>query len=218
MSSNSIRKKFCNDCNRYTSHKLSHSESINEEEFDPEFECSIGWHKGYSVYQCLGCNDFFMECWKWFSEWDHEDAVRKRFPPEQTIQKPNWLHELPKDIRQLMDEIYLAIQNDCSTLACSGLRTVLDRLMVDKLGDIGTFKQKVKKMCEAGFFGANQEETILAVIEAGSASAHRSYTPNEATLKSVLNITEHVLEAIYIHPKEVNSIKQSTPNRENNIE
>ncbi len=214
MTATTTTKQYCNSCGKYTNHRIIHKHAVDDEEYDPEYECSIGWHKGYTVYQCLGCDEFFIECWKWFSEWDHGSAIKQRFPAEKPIQEPNWLHKLPEDVKNVVYELYKALQNDCPTLACSGIRTVLDRVFVDKVGDVGDFPEKIKKMIQNGYLGESQKSIILSVIKAGSASAHRAFTPDIEILKSALSITENLLQSIYIHPEAGDTLEKATPPRE----
>src|SRR6478609_1961102 len=98
---NITTQKFCNECRKYVNHIEVNSGSANNDEYDPEYECHIGLHKGYSVYRCLGCNEHFIECWNWFSEHNREDVIKTRYPKEKYLQEPAWFSKLPIEIEKL---------------------------------------------------------------------------------------------------------------------
>ncbi len=112
--------------------------------------------------------------------------------------KPEWLNELPSDIKSVLSEVYIALHAESRYLATVGPRTVLDLLIVDKIGDSGSFKQKIKKLEDGGHITHAEAELIEAVIEAGSASAHRGYAPDTDSLNHVMDTLESMLDKLYI--------------------
>jgi hypothetical protein len=82
-----------------------------------------------------------------------------------------------------------------------GVRTILDRLIVDAIGDIGTFARKLDALKAKHSIDEQELQTISPVIDAGSASVHRGFVPHEKSLGDMLDITEHLLEEIKIAPK-----------------
>jgi|GEM_PF-4999877 len=174
---NTTTTKFCNECQRYVNHTEVNSGSADNEEYSPEYECDIGLHKGYTVFRCLGCNEHFIECWKWFSEHNREDIIKTRYPNEKYLEEPEWMTKLPIEILKLLKEIYIAIQDKCLTLACTGIRTVLDRVFTDKVGAYYTSDDSLNAMIQSGYITAKQKELLEIVFDIGSASAHRSLSP-----------------------------------------
>jgi hypothetical protein len=70
-------------------------------------------------------------------------------------------------------------------------------LIVDKIGDIGSFKDKVRHLQTAGHITVPEAELIDVVTEAGNASTHRAYAPDAKSLNHVMDILEAILDKFY---------------------
>jgi uncharacterized protein YutE (UPF0331/DUF86 family) len=73
-------------------------------------------------------------------------------------------------------------------------------LIVDKIGDVGTFKDKLNKLESEGYIDPTEKELLDAVTEAGNAAAHRGYAPDATLLNSVIDILESLFDRIYFKP------------------
>jgi hypothetical protein len=120
---------------------------------------------------------------------------------------------IPDDQAAVLKEVYVAIEHRLLTLASIGLRTVIDMLCLEQVGDIGSFRAKLKALLDAGTISLSQEATLLAVIDAGNASAHRGFTPDADDIAKVLDVVEHLLSAVYLHPKDAVELARKTPAR-----
>ena len=100
------------------------------------------------------------------SQTDYHPPLTKRL-------KPIWYDSLTEEYQLILSEVYSAIDNDLLFLASSGARTALDKLIVEKIGDIGGFEQKLEKLVNEQVVDADEKTMLEAVIDAGSASAHR---------------------------------------------
>ena len=112
----------------------------------------------------------------------------------------------------ILQEIYISVNEKLFTLSLTGIRTLLDIYIVDKIGDVGTFKQKLDKLVAEGIITSSKAKVLEAAIDAGNASAHRGYRPDQETLFQILDIMENLLHSEIVD-RSVNKIKQSTPRR-----
>jgi hypothetical protein len=94
-----------------------------------------------------------------------------------------------------------------------GARTVVDMLLMDKVGDLGTFSEKLTQLEGDGFVGRKNREFLGAALDAGNAAAHRGYQPKKEHLDHVMDIVENVLQAVYILEEAADELKKSTPAR-----
>jgi hypothetical protein len=135
------------------------------------------------------------------------------FPP--TIQRniPKWIKELPLELMDLFLEIYSAIHQGLFRLSTMGSRTILDIIMTEKIGDKGTFKNKLNSFLDSGYINKVQFELLEIVLEAGNAASHRGYKPKEKDFEVVLDIIENLVEQDILLSKGI-SIKNSIPPRE----
>ena len=102
--------------------------------------------------------------------------------------------------QDVLEEVYIALDANTPFLAAFGARTALDMLIVDKIGDVGSFKDKLNKLESEGYIDTTEKELLDAVTEAGNAAAHRGYAPDEKLLNSVIDILESLFDRIYFKP------------------
>ena len=143
------------------------------------------------------------------------------FPPLPFRNRPNWLAKLPKEYHSILNEVHSALDNSLFRLASAGTRTAIDCLMIDQIGDIGRFEEKVKELVSKGIIDGDEQEFLLVLIDAGSASIHRNFNPDEDSIKHMMDILEKILFKVCIEPKEkqalkekVEALRKKTPKRE----
>jgi hypothetical protein len=113
----------------------------------------------------------------------------------------------------MLHEIYNSLDADNRALPMMGARTILDMVIVDKIGDVGTFGDKLKHLETQGFISQKNREVLDAALDAGSAAAHRGYAPKLPEVLAVMDIVENLLQATYVLDKAAKEIKKSTPAR-----
>ena len=99
-------------------------------------------------------------------------------------------------IEQWLKEIYSAVQNDSRRLAVMGIRSLLETVMIEKVGDSGSIGTNVKNFIAEGYIAQKNEETFRLQVEAGHAGMHRNYVPTKEELDVLLNITESLIETV----------------------
>ena len=98
-----------------------------------------------------------------------------------------------------------------------GARTLLDMYIVEKIGDIGTFKTKIDKLLENGVITKAQKDFLSIALEYGNAAAHRGYKADVDEVNKVLDIIETLFreEALKL---ETSSLKKTIPRKDTNQE
>jgi len=163
------------------------------------------------MLECCGCESVTLRHTFEFSE-EPEPTVTY-YPPPVSRPSPKWERDLPLDVRSLMREIYSALHADNRRLALMGARTVVDLLLRHKVGDIGTFAQKLARLETEGFIARQNARYLAAALDAGSAAAHRGYEPRKEHLGHVMDIVENVLQAVYILENAADELQKATPTR-----
>ena len=215
-------KSHCNTCGPNRTHLILHQEVEN---WVQETE-DIGDVSGSTIFQmvkCAGCGAILLRREAWCSEnYDEEgEAVADidYFPARVFRKLPDWHSELRwyKDaestVRDLLKEIYIALQNDLHRLAAMGIRALLEHIMIDKVGDKGSFQKNIDEFTAAGFISAVQKGILVTALEAGHASIHRNFKPSIETLVSLIDIAESLVQTVYIHERKAEEIKAATPAR-----
>ena len=144
------------------------------------------------------------------------------FPPLPLRTKPAWYGSLSKGYQTILAEVYQAIDNSLFFLSSTGVRTAIDKLIVEKIGDAGGFKDKVDRLVAKKIIDDTDGEMLLALIDAGSASAHRSYKPKPEIINHMMDILEDIFFKLLVEPKKKKELKKkadklrkSTPKRKN---
>lgn len=126
---------------------------------------------------------------------------------------PEWYDHLDDVKKALIGEIDIAMRNSLSMLPTIGLRTLIETVMVEKIGDHGSFKEKLDRFHENGYATKRQVESLSKVLDAGNASAHRAYFPNEEDIRTCVEVAKHLLHGIYILDPKVSKLASNTPQR-----
>ncbi len=210
--SNDIKKIYCNNCSRETKHSiLSYKKKVEVEEEGEQI--TYFEEDNYYLSECMGCEGITLFIESTFSGMNDE-YYSVQYPPKTIRKEPKWLHRIDGDAilfkqsdkAEVFREIYIALKNNMPRLAIMGVRALLEMVMVEVIGDHGTFKKNLSKLKDEGFISKYQYEAIDKVIEAGHASMHRSYKASSSEINSIMDITENVIESIYINKLNVSKI------------
>jgi hypothetical protein len=174
----------------------------------------------YETLKCLGCDTVILRHTSWFSEEDEPKTTY--FPPAIFRKKPDWFPQLWLELREedefvrlLLDEIYVALQNNLPRLATMGVRSLLEKVMISKTGDRGSFAGNATEFERLGFVSRVQRERVEAILEAGHATIHRDFSPTREDVITLVDIAEHIVESVFLHDTRVNAVRQRIPPRRN---
>lgn len=204
-------RAHCNICFGEKNHSLVHTEKTT---WDKE-DAGIGGCEKYEMLKCGGCDSVILRHTSSFSE-DPEPTVRF-YPPAMFRKEPDWVVYLlggkTRVARRLLKEIYIGIQNDSKMLATMGVRALMEYVMIDSVGDKGSFSNNLAEFTDRGFISKQQRTILEAVLEAGHATIHRSYQPSDDDLQTCVDIAEVVLQNVYVHPAKAAKLKERVPKR-----
>jgi hypothetical protein len=216
----------CNTCGGDRKHDVLHAE-VSRWTDEIERVGEIGGEDSYEMLRCRGCGRICLRHQSSFSEDKDPETgrplvVTRYYPPATSRKKPNWLSMFSlmhlawnEDdiISDLLDEIYEALHNDARRLAAMGVRSLLEQIMIDKVGQQKSFKLLVNTFAEKGFISPLQKERIETILEAGHASVHRSFKPHVRDLMTLMDIAESLVADIYVHPRRVEQLTSKIPTR-----
>jgi hypothetical protein len=208
-----MERIHCNQCRRETRHKLLHEvEDTDSEEL--EDGPTLDWTITSSTLQCCGCGHVILRRSS-FHRFAPEDLHIQFFPPPVSRHSPSWQYSetFPNELRSVMQEVYQSLDADNRRLPMMGARTLVDMLIIDKVGDVGTFNEKLKKLEGLGFISSHNREVLSAALDVGSAAAHRGHAPKADDVNAVMDIVENLLHAVYVLPGMAQRLKKTTPPR-----
>lgn len=202
---------------------------------DQPWEWTDGEHSNsgqvdHRLFKCQGCDQAFY----WSRSWDEEtwdfrmtpDGREERyctatittFPmPDRSNNRPDWIWDLSTKDAQLaaiMTQTYDAHDAGSLILASVGLRTAFDRatqfLQIDPALSL---EKKVEALRNSGFIGETEADVLAVVANAGSAAAHRGWSPDAAEFRKLLDALEHFITRTVISGKAVLEIAERIPAR-----
>lgn len=212
---NEIKSAYCNKCASSTKHDVLAA----ERQEDTEENGSVGYDL-YEMLRCRGCDNITL---RHTSKWSKDKPTTFYYPPTIARRTPWWVSKeltirdldsdafVPVQIKELMREVYTAIQNGLSRLAAMGIRAALDATMANKVGDHGNFTVTTDAFAAAGYLSVRQRDHIDSLLGAGNAAVHRGWEPTAADLGTLLDIVESTIEVSFLHDEAASSLKRRVP-------
>lgn len=206
-----IEKVHCNKCLQKTKHYvIAERKDSNSECVDTDAQVDIDWSKTYTMLECCGCANVTLRKKMYCSEW--EDTEIEYYPPAISRQLPRWYDELPREIGELLIEVYTALHADSRRLVLMGARAIIDLFMTDQVGDIGGFAQKLNELEKNNVLSKKNREVLEAALEAGHAAAHRGHKPTPNEVSQVIDIVENLIQ-IYVLKESAENLKKKIPSK-----
>ena len=187
-----IERAHCNACARTTKHaRVAERITRGSELVDGQYD--ISWSDTYVMLECLGCESVCLRHASWFSE-DPGDTTIRYYPPRVSRAHPRWSYELPTAIQDLLSEVYAALHADSRRLAVMGARAIIDIVLQDKVGDIGSFERKLDALVDKGYISKINRATLAAALDVGHAASHRGHAASVEEVAHVMDIVENLLQ------------------------
>jgi hypothetical protein len=203
MPTNTDRIKIhCNICLGLRWHTvLFLTTRSNNEDLDDGFEYEEATI--YRMAECNGCESVTLQT-TWSSS-GHPESIDEQWPPKVSRRQPKWMFDIFISEKigntfkhDFIQEIYSSLKSGNLRLTVLGVRALLEQIMLEHIGDQGSFAKNIQEFESSGFISRVQREAIIPVIEAGHASMHRGFKASEQQVEAILDITENIIESIYI--------------------
>jgi len=191
-----------------TKHKVLHFVSRHDTELTNDW---------YGFIECAGCGTISMVhkalCIS------NGTTTHTSYPATMFRKLPAWARFMWMDydegmvVEGLLEEIHKAMQGDMRRLAAMGIRSLLEHVMIFKVGDQGSFVAHLDAFQKGGYISLIQRDALRAILDAGDAATHRSFRPAMEDLNTALDVTEGVLAAIYDHSWRATKLADRVPAR-----
>lgn len=181
----------------------------------------------HSLLQCRGCETVFYQHDSWneddLDQWydsngqAQSEAIRTKvtYPKPESKNKPVWLDAIGKidgQLQNILDEMYVAYDNQAYILTAVGMRTALDRgTEVLGIESAKTFKEKLAELHSGGWIGSTEHDILEVITDAGNAAAHRGWSPDAKDVAQLLYAMEVFLQRAFLVGKKALVIKESIP-------
>lgn len=205
-----IEKFFCNRCKNETRHFI-HREFCKTEDY---VDAPVWMSLRVLIVECCGCENLAFVKMEHFSEDHDQDWDQTIFPPVAYRPLPDWFEDLPDEtIKLIFEEIYKSLQTESYYLATFGSRTLIDRLIVLTVGDVGNFAKGFKALQDRQMLSQHERDILQPVVDAGHAAAHRGWAPGKALMSIILDTVEGLVHRLLVLPKLTEELKEAVPGR-----
>lgn len=221
-----IEKAHCPTCDREQNCNL-HGRVDKPWRWEDREGHSIVGGDIYSLFECRGCESVFMEKSSWdendIDQW-YDDAgeaqseanhTKTTLPPPPARARPDWLDKIGKldpTLFHILDETYRCFDEKCYTLAAIGLRTALDSCVTTvKIDPAKSFQEKLKELLGQGFIGETEHRILTVLTDAGSAAAHRAWSPNGEQTTHLLDVLENFIHRVLVNGQKALEMRDGIP-------
>jgi hypothetical protein len=213
MADESFRLAPCTPCGQGTRHETLATRRVGEEAQIGEAADEVAevGRNTYILLECRGCGTVILR--HDFEDYTTSETTTRYYPPPIYRRRPRWLHSIPDSLSSLFRELYVSLAANAPRLSVMGARTLVDIVMTEKIGDVGTFADKLKELEAKGFIGRLNRQHLEAALDAGSAVAHRGHSPSTDSVNQVIDIVENLVEAVYVLPNAATNLGRETPPR-----
>lgn len=217
-----IEKAHCPTCDR-DQNCILHGRADKPWRWEDRSGHSIVGGDAYSLFECCGCETVFTEKSSWdendIDQWyDYAGAVQSEpnytkttFPSPPARRRPDWLDNIGKldpTLFHILDETYRSYDEKCFILAAIGLRTALDRCVATvRIDPAKSFQEKLRELRELGFIGETEHSILTVLTDAGSAAAHRGWSPDKEQTTHLLDVLENFVHRVLINGQKALEIK-----------
>ncbi len=215
-----VTKAHCNLCGHSTHHDIAGIELLEQQR--TEGTKDLLWDDVFEMLRCRGCDNIMMRV-TMTDPSSRDTPTIIYYPPAIARRTPEWLlsavgslekpADIPDPIYHLMSEVYLAVQNNLGRLAAMGIRATLENVMKEKIGDCN-FKVAIDEFQKAGYLSMRQALSLDSIIEAGHAAVHRGWEPTDDDINTLLDITELIIETVYLHEHRAQELDKRVPRRQ----
>jgi hypothetical protein len=215
------QREYCRRCKSRTNHFTLEGETIRWQ--DPDDPYIEGLNK-YDIIKCVGCEEVSFRLTKYNSE-EVDDQGRpapeiKYYPPLALVRPPRWLDKVEGKLRpkyrvltRLLRQALFAFDENLYELAVMGLRACLDIIITKKVGDNGTFQEKLHKAFAAGLISKNDIKRLGIYFQLGSASIHRGFSPSSEQTKYFLEVIQTLFENLILSNEKSRLVEKQIPKR-----
>jgi hypothetical protein len=176
-------------------------------------------NKTYAMLECAGCHTISLGIQT--THFPNGEVEHTYYPPPVSRDLPTWAMFMAlgftgteeETIGTLLREIHQAVRGRLNRLAAMGIRSLLEQLMISKVGDKKRFDKNLEAFKEQGWISLVQYDAVKTLLDVGHATTHRFFEPTTQELNLALDIVEGVLAAIYQHHEAAARLGDRVPPR-----
>lgn len=210
--SSTIAKIFCGECGKDTNQNILCKRQTKSHPDDP-----YPWHKAHYFCQCAGCDaySYAVEFWG-EDDWDPASGdvhTHWRTYPTSAGERTaiEGVHYFPTKIAGIYLEIISAINSQLLILSAIGLRTLIEAICKDQGTAGGNLVQLIDGLAKNGILAKKHADILHSHRFLGNVAAHELKKAKPTEISAALEISENMLNTLYIVPEVSKTINTGKP-------
>lgn len=217
-----ISKVECSTCRGKRNCDTLYEHTTESHEEIDEYN-SISTYQKHYIVKCKGCDSIYYIKQEYCSEWHDEPPTYTQLPRYEKFNqkifsarkfKENLFNFNIDPSSVLIKELYFALNNEKPMLAAMAIRSLLETIMIDFVGDNGTFADNLGEMHKKGYASSSQLEILKKVVNIGNAVIHRGYIPNMYDVAQAHGVIESFVTQLHYTTGKADSIDTKVPQRQ----
>ena len=196
---------LCQNCDNETWHVVvAQAGRAGGGEEEPRYQ------QFFQVVQCQGCDDLSFrraerdETDDW--EFESEELFPKRAAGRREL-SDSWL--LPRKVREIYRETYLALCNHMPILTAIGVRALVEAVCKEKGTTGRRLEQRIDNLVTKGVLTQSGADILHKARFLGNEAAHDIERPKAEVLDAAMSVAEHLLQSAYLVEKVADRLPKS---------
>lgn len=204
-----IKLPCAGSCSGKTLHDVVLSVDVNgcDDEHD------VSWNDSYQIVRCCGCERISFrseysnsEDYVQVGENEYEHAINEELYPSRIEGRKDLgldIVHLPQKIQRIYRETLQALNGKSPILAGIGLRALIEAVCKENNATGNDLYKRIDDLVAKNILTPNGSKILHKVRALGNEAAHEVKPHKEKSLGLAMNVVEHLLQDVYILPKQV---------------
>lgn len=203
-------KSFCRNCKGLRNHKIL-SEKKTRGSDDVNY---IQWINNYFIIECLGCETIsFLNIYSDSDMIDYNENGEPDYYNNITLypfyldegKELEYVYYLPPIIKNIYKETISAFKANAYILTAGGFRAIIEAVCNNLKIRKDDLSKRIDLLHDKGHLTLNESKRLHSIRFLGNDALHEMATPKKEQLLILLDITNHLLENLFIHDKKIGS-------------
>lgn len=212
MSDQKYEKKImCKRCQQETWHSI-----INNLEKRESNDTEDIWIiSNFITLKCMGCDNVCLLIQEVCSEdidprTGEPDTLENIYPNPFKSDRDlvKGYYNIPGNVKTVYEETITAFNKGLLILSAIGLRTVIEAISLNQKIKARGIKAKIEKMVERNIITNDNAVLLMLVKDIGNLATHEIKKHHKDDLTLCIEITEGIIQNLYIHPKKAKLIRE----------
>lgn len=196
---------YCRNCRGLRNYQIVCEKKTKGEDY-------LQWHEDYYIIQCLGCEtNSFLKVYGNEMMMEYDNEGNGEYVTEDKIY-PAYLnsgteieqyYHLPEQIRNIYTETISAFKAEAFILTAAGFRAIIEAVCNNLKIKKDNLSKRIDLLSDKGFLTSNESKRLHSIRFMGNDALHEMETPKEEQLVVLLEITNHLLENLFIQDKKL---------------